>query len=238
MRKILTILILVYISQFLISCAVPIVAGGAIVTSTNFTKDRRTTGTIIDDKNLAYAAEWFFEENEKLKESHININVFKGSLLLTGEVISKDLIPYAENILRKKYPQIINIFNELRVSKNASLYSISKDSAITSAIILSFQNQEVFNPTHVKVVTENQVVYLLGSVTKREANMAAKKASQTMGVDKVVKLFEYLKQKPQREIDEERRINEEKLRQAKREKKLKELEAKKRKIQKQIDDLN
>jgi osmotically-inducible protein OsmY len=41
-------------------------------------------------------------------------------------------------------------------------------------------------------VTENSVVYLLGIVNKTEGDAAAAIASNTDGVDKVVKVFEYM----------------------------------------------
>jgi osmotically-inducible protein OsmY len=41
-------------------------------------------------------------------------------------------------------------------------------------------------------VTENSVVYLLGIVTKTEADDATAIASNTDGVAKVVKVFEYM----------------------------------------------
>ncbi|RUM76703.1 MAG: BON domain-containing protein, partial [Candidatus Thioglobus sp.] len=109
--------------------------------------------------------------------------------------------------------------------------------AITTQVEVLFQNQEVFHPTHVKVMTENQTVYLMGKVTKREADKAATTSAKAKGVRKVVKLFDYLKTRPAAEIerDNQRRIAEEK--QAELDKKRAELEAEKAKIQQQINIL-
>ncbi|PWB48417.1 MAG: transporter, partial [Nitrosomonadales bacterium] len=49
-----------------------------------------------------------------------------------------------------------------------------------------------FAPYHVKVVTENGVVYLMGMVTRKEAEDAAEIARTTTDVRRVVKVFEYL----------------------------------------------
>jgi osmotically-inducible protein OsmY len=46
--------------------------------------------------------------------------------------------------------------------------------------------------THIKVITENNVVYLMGLVTHREADMATEIARGTSGVLKVVRVFEYV----------------------------------------------
>jgi osmotically-inducible protein OsmY len=48
---------------------------------------------------------------------------------------------------------------------------------------------------YTKVVTEAGVVYLMGLVTKEEANQAVEIASGTSGVLKVVKVFEYIDEK-------------------------------------------
>jgi osmotically-inducible protein OsmY len=54
-----------------------------------------------------------------------------------------------------------------------------------------FADANRFNISHVKVVTEAAVVYLLGIVTEEEAAAAVEIARTTAGVRKVVKMFEY-----------------------------------------------
>jgi osmotically-inducible protein OsmY len=54
-----------------------------------------------------------------------------------------------------------------------------------------FVDARKFNPVHVKVVTENSVVYLMGIVKKSEADAATEIARTTSGVRRVVRVFEY-----------------------------------------------
>jgi osmotically-inducible protein OsmY len=49
-----------------------------------------------------------------------------------------------------------------------------------------------FSPTHVKVLTEQGVVYLMGLVTPAQGDAAAEIARTTSGVNRVVKVFEYV----------------------------------------------
>jgi osmotically-inducible protein OsmY len=49
---------------------------------------------------------------------------------------------------------------------------------------------------HVKVVTEASVVYLMGMVTRKEAEDATQVARTTSGVKRVVRVFEYLPDAP------------------------------------------
>ena len=75
---------------------------------------------------------------------------------------------------------------------NSALSSRGNDSYLTSKVKARFVDQQKFNPVHVKVVTESSAVYLLGMVKRKEADDAVEIARTTGGVQKVVKLFEYL----------------------------------------------
>jgi osmotically-inducible protein OsmY len=63
---------------------------------------------------------------------------------------------------------------------------------ITSAIKLQFIDSRSFRADHVKVITENGTVFLLGIVSHAEADAASEIASTTNGVQRVIRLFEYL----------------------------------------------
>jgi osmotically-inducible protein OsmY len=84
------------------------------------------------------------------------------------------------------------IYNEIAVAGNSALSSRGNDSYITGKVKARFVDQQKFNPVHVKVVTESSVVFLLGMVKRKEADDAVEIARTTSGVQKVVKLFEYL----------------------------------------------
>jgi osmotically-inducible protein OsmY len=71
----------------------------------------------------------------------------------------------------------------------------SSDSLITAKVkasLFSIKELPNFDPTRVKVVTENGIVYLMGILTHKEANAVTDMARQVGGVQKIVKLFEYL----------------------------------------------
>ena len=88
--------------------------------------------------------------------------------------------------------KVRNVNNELAVSSTSSLVSRSNDGLITSNVKLRFLNDNRFNADHIKVVTENGTVYLMGLVKHDEADAASDIASTTKGVQRVVRLFEYL----------------------------------------------
>jgi osmotically-inducible protein OsmY len=83
--------------------------------------------------------------------------------------------------------------NEVVVAPPSPLGSRSNDTYLTSLVKTRFlEAKDAFSPTHVKVVTDRRVVYLMGLVRRAEADAAARVAASTSGVDRVVKVFEYL----------------------------------------------
>ncbi|PLX62634.1 BON domain-containing protein [Sedimenticola selenatireducens] len=84
--------------------------------------------------------------------------------------------------------------NEVQIGPNATLTEQSKDSWITSKAKIELFNIKLpqFDPTRVKVITENGVVYLMGMVTPEEATAVVDKIRYLSGVTKVVKVFEYI----------------------------------------------
>jgi osmotically-inducible protein OsmY len=71
----------------------------------------------------------------------------------------------------------------------------SSDSLITAKVktsLFNIKELKEFDPTRVKVVTENGIVYLMGILTHTEADAVTDVARQVGGVQKIVKLFEYI----------------------------------------------
>jgi osmotically-inducible protein OsmY len=86
-----------------------------------------------------------------------------------------------------------DVVNELNVAGASSLASRGNDALITSNVKARMVNfGGSFSPTHVKVLTEANVVYLMGLVTSAEGEAAADVARTTQGVSRVVKVFEYV----------------------------------------------
>ncbi len=167
----------------------PIVATGA-GTGVLMAEDRRTSGTFIEDQGIELKASNRLDEKFK-DTAHINITSYNRTVLMTGEVPSEAAKQEAEKIVRG-VPNVSNVLNETIIAGNSAYTSRSNDSYLTSKIKVRFVEAGKFQTNHVKVVTENNVVYLLGLVTRKEADSAVEIARTTSGVQKVVKLFEYL----------------------------------------------
>ncbi len=232
MKKTLLLSTLILNSILLSGCVVS--TASTVSTAVSVVNERRTTGEMIDDKTIGLRLLAWATEDAKLKDAHVNFMSFDRIVLATGEAPSNDLRSYIIKQIQVVDPKIKKVINEIVVGPNSGYLSRMKDGAITAQVEVLFHDQEVFHPTHVKVMTENQVVYLMGEITKREADKAAKTAAKAKGVKKVVKLFDYLKTRPAAEIerDKQREIDAQKAAELK--KQQAELDAKKAELKRQL----
>jgi len=171
-------------------CAAVVVGAGGVA-AVNALEDRRTAGSQVEDEANELRA--VNRIAERFPEGvHVNVTSFNRAVLLTGEVPDAATREAIEKIAAG-LPNVRNIANELEVAGVSSFTSRSNDSLITSKVKVRLLDARRVNPTHVKVVTEAGIVYLMGIVTEQEGNDATEVARTTGGVRKVVKIFEYCK---------------------------------------------
>jgi osmotically-inducible protein OsmY len=175
------------ITQF--SACVPVVVGGAAAGGV-MAADRRTSGIYVEDENIELKAVKKMETNLG-EDAHVNVTSYNRNVLLTGEVPVAESKTKAESLV-KEITNTRSITNEIAVAPKSSLGSRSNDTYLTSKVKTKFVTENKFPANYVKVVTENSVVYLMGIVTQAEGDAAADIASNTDGVTKVVKVFEYM----------------------------------------------
>jgi len=227
------------VTSFIFSSCSPILQGAAAVTTVaTMSNDRRSAGEIIDDKTLNFNLSNIVRKDAILEDMHINFMVYNKAVLMLGEAPSIEARDYLEKQIKQKIPKIRKFINEVSVMPNSSYLSRAKDGIITVQVDALFLDQEVFHPTHVRVITERKTVYLMGSVTKREAEHATNLATKAKNVDKVVKLFNYLLVRPAEEIERDNKRKVEAERRAELEAKKTELEAAQTALQQQINELS
>jgi len=238
MKKVIILFALIISSSILSSCS-PIVQGAAAVTTVaTMSNDRRTMGEILDDKTLYMNLGNIVSKDSMLDDTHINFNVYNKSVLMTGEVQTDELKSYLEETVKKEASKMNQLINEVAVMPNSSYLNRARDGVISVQIEALFLDQEVFHPAHVSVLTERATVYLMGSVTKREAEHATNVASKAKNVKQVVKLFNYLMVRPAEEIEKDNKARKEADKRASLEAKKMELESAQNALQQEINELN
>lgn len=158
-------------------------AGGAVAL------DRRTAGIYVEDENVEIKASQQIRKTLG-EEAHVNVTSYNLNVLLTGEVPNQEAKAEAENIV-KAIENVKNITNEIVIGPKSTISDRANDTYLTSVVKGNFVAEKNFAANSVKIVTEASVVYLMGIVTTREANLATEIARTTNGVTKVVKVFEY-----------------------------------------------
>lgn len=190
MRLIIAML-LIAVSALLQGCF-PLAAIGVGATAVVLS-DRRSPGFYIEDEKI----EWKIrvEVIEGFKDAHINATSYNLSVLLTGQVLTEQAKKDVE-VAARSNSGVKTVTNEITVGGNSSLASRSSDSLITTSVKARLVNNGKVSPSHVKVVTESGVVYLMGILTREESDAAAEIARTTSGVSRVVKVFEYIDKAP------------------------------------------
>lgn len=189
MRTIRFVLVPLFLLLPILSGCVPVVATGA-VSGALMVEDRRTTGAYVEDEGIEIKA--VTRIDEKFKDAvHVNVASFNRNVLLTGEATTEAIKQEAEKMV-KALPNVRAVVNDMRVAGTSSFAARSSDTYLTSKVKLRFVDANKFQANHVKVITEAGVVYLVGLVTRKEAEDAVELARTTSGVQKVVKVFEYL----------------------------------------------
>lgn len=189
MARLLQLLILAVSLTTALNGCVPVIAGGAAAGGLA-AADRRTSGAYVDDEGIELKALTEIEKQLRNKV-HVNVTSFNRNVLLTGEALDEETKKQAESIT-KEIANVRNVTNEMQVGLASAVTDRSRDSYLTSLVKGKMYKENRFPPNYVKVVTEGSVVYLMGMVTRAEAEDAVDIARSIDGVEKVVKVFEYV----------------------------------------------
>jgi len=193
MKLINSLLLLIIAVTSFQGCA-PVVVGSAAATGSAI-HSRRTVGTFVDDQGIEFRASRAMHEVKELsQQTHIGVTSFNGIVLMAGQAPTEALRQQAQNLVAG-IEKVRHIHNEVVIAAPNSFMARSNDTLITGKVktnLFGITEIEGFDATHVKVVTEDGIVYLMGMLYRHEADAVSERARQVGGVEKVVRLFEYL----------------------------------------------
>ena len=171
-------------------CAAAVVAGTAsAVTAAN---DRRTIGSQIDDNNIEIKASIALSEVERLEKfANVSAVSVNGIVLLVGQVANEEMRNEAQRTI-EGVSGIRKIHNQIRIGSNTGITTQTHDSWLTSKVKAQLLTAKDISSNNIKVVTENAEVFLMGLVSNSESTQAVNIARNVSGVERVIKVFEYL----------------------------------------------
>ncbi len=149
-------------------------------------------GRNIDDNTLELKLRTDFRSDSKLgKAAHLSVTVINGLVLLTGEIRHEDQRERAVG-LANYYTETRKVVDEIKLTDFTDLRSRANDSWITSKVKAKLFKAPAIPSSNIKVVTEKGRVYLLGLVTRAEAERSVNIAKTVRGVSHIYKVFEYI----------------------------------------------
>jgi osmotically-inducible protein OsmY len=175
---------------------VAVVAGGVLV-GAHAVHDRRAVGTVLSDRNIQLSAIDAVNRHRELTrdDNNVKVVVYNGVMLLCGQVRSEQLKQLAQSSA-EGFDGVVRLVNEIEVTDEPEgFWRRRGDETITAHVktgLLDITSLPGFDPTRINVTTAHRVVYLMGLVRHAEADAATDVARNANGVDKVVKLFDYI----------------------------------------------
>ena len=159
-------------------------AGGAIV------YDKRNLKTMMHDREIANRAQAKINNSAALRNAHVSVASFNRIVLIIGQTPTPRQRALAYELV-SSVPGIKRIYNRLTMAAPSSSLARANDAWITSKVKTMMLAKSGLHSTQIKVITENGVVYLMGVVGRKQAQLATNVARRVDGVQEVVKVFEY-----------------------------------------------
>tara|TARA_R110002050_G_scaffold216584_4_gene352623 strand:+ start:122 stop:721 length:600 start_codon:yes stop_codon:yes gene_type:complete len=169
------------------------VAVVAITTGASMATDRRSIGNQIDDQSIEIEAYNEITKNKSLNaNTNLHITSVNGSVLIIGQAPSTYLKDQAIKIVNN-INGVVRIHNQIRIGNVTSVTTQTNDVWLTSKVKTALFSSDKVNGKNIKVITENGEVFLMGIVSKKEADAAVNITRNISGVNRVFKAFEYLR---------------------------------------------
>ncbi len=185
--KLTAILVLLTAMQGCAAVAVVAITAGASMAT-----DRRSIGNQIDDQSIEVEAYNEIAKNESLNDNtNLHLSSVNGSVLIIGQAPNTFLKDQAVKIV-SNISGVVKIHNQIRVGNLTSVTTQTNDVWLTSKVKTALFSSDEVNGNDIKVITENAEVFLMGMVSKKEADAAVNVTRNISGVNRVFKAFEYL----------------------------------------------
>lgn len=149
----------------------------------------RSMGEVIDDNSLTARLEVNLSKAAPgLKDGRIKVHSNAGVILLVGQVANAALVRQASEVVRRD-PAVKAVHNHLTAQAALSAGIRANDSWLAVKVRSRMFTRDNFPSSHVEVIVEEGVVYLMGRVNQSTARQAAQIATEVNGVQRVVTVF-------------------------------------------------
>ncbi len=176
----------------LVCCALLLFGCVSTTTTTaGIVYDRYRLQHTLSDQWIAMQASYLLSNQPQSKSSNISVSCVNRTILLVGQTQDpqfKQRLP----ILFGHINGVKKILNFVEIRLPIDALQTTKDTWITTKIKSKLLATPAIDPKNIKVITENNIVFLLGTVTTRQASLAIKLAQTTHDVQKIVTVFQHM----------------------------------------------
>ena len=154
---------------------------------------RRGFNRALNDRNVQITAQRALDNDTELNgRAHIGTSVYNGVLLLIGEA-STEAVKQRAGADVTGYEGVQRVVNLSDVMPLQSVGRTALDAGLTARVKTALLGVDLpgFDPGHVTVSTAHGNVYLMGLVTRKEADAVVNLVRKVAGVEQVVQVFEY-----------------------------------------------
>lgn len=187
-------------SLFICLLATAVLLFGGCTTVTNATTPgtieenygERSAGARVEDNNIEQKINHNLRRTDaRLGDARVNVDSYNGIVLLTGQVPSEELKQKASDIAGA-VRNVRDVHNELAVAANLPASQRLSDTWINTRIRTSLGTDPTIDTNGLRFVTENATVYIMGIVTRAEADRIVNAIADLGGIQRIVKVFDYL----------------------------------------------
>ena len=153
---------------------------------------KRTPGAYVDDQLIETKSKVNLKKIDKrFNDAQVSIDSFNGVVLLTGNVSVAEMRDTATETIRK-IRKVRRVNNELEISPPRTFGAKAGDAWLSSKVKTRLRFTKSVPHKRINVVTENGVIYLMGLVTRKEAENIVTVTKKSYGLQKIVRVFEYI----------------------------------------------
>jgi osmotically-inducible protein OsmY len=188
-------LLFLLLNSLLIEACSTVATDHEEITEQSLLQERRPRETIVLDKEIeteAYSE--LNSDDDVLNQSHYTISAYNGAVLVAGETpteeLGKKIISTVQAVRNVKL-----VHNNLIIAEPTDSSSRANDQFITDSVkkgLSQIRTIPNFDPSMIKVITENGTVYLMGLVHRDEGTVVINVTRLQPGIKQIVTVFEYI----------------------------------------------
>lgn len=153
---------------------------------------KRSFGEYWDDKQLQTIVSVNLKKaSPEFRNLNIRVYSFNSVILLTGEVPTNELRELAGKTARD-ISRVRQVYNELEIGSKRGFFENTKDKILGSKIKAKLFIYKDIKSNRVEVFVENKQVYLMGLLSRAQAEKITDVIRRQKGVRKVIRAIEYI----------------------------------------------